>query len=296
MLAISIQNIERRLRGGTQALLVRDRSGAAYVAKFAGNPQGTRTLVNEWIASRLLKHLRVSTPEVCALELKRGIPGEEMLEFQMGQRRIPIAEGVHLGSRCPVDPERKAIFDFLPRTLLDKVTNLSDLLAALVFDRWVSQCDSRQAIFIRESSAGGKPLLRTYLVDHGQSFGGSHWQFSDTPLASLYYDRSIYAEPQLAAIAHSNVDKIQRLNEEIFVSIEQDLPQEWLNANDHEEMNRLFETLAKRRLTLHDSIDRTLREIQQAGYAIPKNARSAYVLIVFLRLVFAWVSHTQAAL
>ena len=281
-LAISIQSIERRLRGGTQALLVRDRSGAAYVAKFAGNPQGTRTLVNEWIVSRLLKYLRVSTPEVHHLHLKRGIPGDELLQFQVGNRTVPIPEGVHFGSRCPVDPEKKAIFDFLPRTLLSKVANLPDLLMAYVFDKWVNQTDARQAIFVRERLPAQTGLFRAYLIDHGLSFGGSRWELGDLALAGLFVDRSIYAQPDFAAITHSNVDKIQQLPQDILFSIEQEIPDDWFQPKDREEMTRLLDALVKRQATLHDTIDRTLRQLQQAGVAIPKDAKNRCLLAVLV--------------
>lgn len=281
-LAIPIQSIERRLRGGTQALLVRDGSGAAYVAKFIGNPQGTRTLVNEWVVSRLLKYLRVSTPEVQPLHLKRGIPGDHLLAFQSGNRLRPIAEGVHFGSRCPVDPERKAIFDFLPRSLLSKVANLPDLLMAYVFDKWVNQVDGRQAIFVRERLAGQTPQFRAYLIDHGLSFGGSRWELNELGLAGLFHDRSIYAEPELAAISHANVDKIQQIPKEALFSIEQEIPEDWLQPQEREEITRLLEALAKRQITLHDTIDRTLRQLQQAGIAIPKNAKNRYLLALLL--------------
>jgi hypothetical protein len=282
--AVSIHSIERRLRGGTQALLVRDSSGDAYVAKFVGNPQGTRTLVNEWIVTRLLKHLRVSTPEVQPVEVNRGVPGEDLLEFQVGNRKIPIQEGVHLGSRCPVDPQRKAIFDFLPRTFLDRIVNLPDLLLAYVFDRWVGQCDSRQAIFVRERGSGPKPSFRAYLIDHGQSFGGSRWEFSDTALAGLFHDRSIYADPDFEAISHSSVEKIQALPGDVLFSVEQEIPREWLPAGDRETLMRLLEVLSQRRFKLHDTVDRALHELRAVGIAIPRTTRNRCLLGLILLL------------
>ncbi len=281
-LAMSIHSIERRLRGGTQALLVRDRAGVAYVAKFIGNPQGTRTLINEWVINHLLRHLRVATPEVQRLDLKRGIPGEDLLSFRSGDRSVPISEGIHFGSRCPVDPGRIAMYDFLPRKLLSKISNLPDLLMAYVFDKWVAQCDSRQAIFVRERAPGATPRFRAYLIDNGLSFGGSRWELGDLPLAGLFHDRSIYAERDFAAISHLNVEKIQELPEEILFSILRDVPEEWLQPTDREEMIRLVEALAKRRITLHDTIERTLRQLQQAGIAASKSTSNRYLLAVLL--------------
>ncbi|HMJ61771.1 MAG TPA: HipA family kinase [Bryobacteraceae bacterium] len=282
--AIPIHTIERRMRGGSQSLFVRDAAGNPYIAKCVGNPQGTRTLINEWIVGKLLKHLRVSTPEVHALKIDRGIPGDELLEFDMGNRKVPIAPGVHFGSRCPVDPEQKTILDFLPRHLIHKVGNLPDLLLAFVFDRWVNQVDTRQAIYIRERSANASGSFRVYLIDHGQSFGGTHWELRDGGLTALHRDRSIYADPAARTECHSAVDRINRLPETSLFSIENDIPDEWFQPGDREEMTRLLELLCGRRTKLHDSIDRALRQMQQAGVAIPKTSAGRRLLGALLLL------------
>lgn len=272
------------MRGGAQSLLVRDGGGNAYVAKCIGNPQGTRTLVNEWIVSRLLKYLRVSTPEVHALQIDRGIPGDNLLEFDIGSRKIQIAPGVHLGSRCPVDPEQKAIFDFLPRRLLHNVVNLPDLLLAFVFDKWVNQTDARQAIFIRERPATPAGKFRTYLIDHGQSFGGSRWEFCDGVLNGLYHDRSIYDDPTAKPECHAAVDRINELPDASVLSIQEDIPVEWLQPGDRDQITRLLEVLCGRRTKLHDTIDRALQQIGEAGIAIPKTADGRRLLGALLLL------------
>lgn len=274
--AIRIHTIERRMRGGSQSLLVRDQAGNAYIAKCVGNPQGTRTLINEWIVSRLLKRLRVSTPNVTALRIECGTPGEHLLEFQVGGRKIPIAPGVHLGSACPADPDRQAIFDFLPRRLLRKVVNLPDLFLSFAFDKWVNQTDSRQTIFIRERGAGGVQF-RTYMIDHGLSFGGSRWEVSDSPLHGLFYDRSVYEDPAFKGECHAAVARIQDLPEKSFSSIKDEIPPEWLAPGDREEMTRLLELLCGRRRKLDGIVDRALRQLHETGI-VPKTAETKLLL------------------
>ena len=283
-IALPIHRIERRMRGGTQALLVRDQAGNAYVAKCVGNPQGTRTLINEWIVSRLLKHLRVSTPAVHALRIERGIPGDHLLEFEVGNKKIPVSDGVHLGSQCPADPARKAIFDFLPRRLLHKVVNLPDLILSFTFDRWVNQTDSRQAIFIRERSPDPGGKFRAYLIDHGLSFGGSRWEMSEGGLKGLYHDRSIYDIPTLEAECDAAVERIQQLPERGLFAIEEEIPPEWLAPGEREDMTRLLELLCERRTKLHEMIDRALRQLHESGAVVPKAADGRIVLGVLLLL------------
>jgi len=206
---VPVHSIERRLRGGSQPLLVRAAGDDVYVAKCAGNPQGNRTLINEWIVTRLLKLLKLCAPEVHPLQIDTGLPGGDLLQFKMGQRTLPVHAGLHLGSRCPVDPAQAAIFDFLPRALLPKVVNLPDLIGAFAVDKWVGQTDSRQAIFTRERSLNRGAEFRAHLIDHGQSFAGSRWEFFDSPLQGLYYDRSIYARPNVEAECQQTVDRIR---------------------------------------------------------------------------------------
>jgi hypothetical protein len=67
---VDINRAIRRMRGRSQAYLVEGNDGRFYVAKFAGNPQGNRTLINEWITAHLLKRLDVSTPLLIVLRLK----------------------------------------------------------------------------------------------------------------------------------------------------------------------------------------------------------------------------------
>ncbi len=257
------------MRGGAQALLVRDEAGNAYVAKCVENPQGTRTLINEWIVSRLLKYLRLSTPAVSAIQIGGGVQGGNLLQFQVGSKSIPIPSGIHCGSACPANPAHKAIFDFLPRRLMQNVVNLPDLIMALAFDKWVSQTDTRQAIFIRERCAGPDAKFRAYLIDHGLSFGGSRWEMSDDTLNGLYHDRSVYDSPGTAHLCHAAVDRIQELREEDLSSLVPDIPEEWLKAGDREEVTRLLELLCYRRAKLHDTMERVLRQLDEAGIVMP---------------------------
>ncbi len=280
-IAIPIESVQRRMRGGSQALLVRTANQSVYIAKCVGNPQGTRTLINEWVVTRLLRFLEVSTPEVHPLQLIRGIEGDDLLNFQIGNRKIPIHDGVHLGSLCPVDPERVAIFDFLPRQLLSKVVNLPDFAIAYVFDRWVGQADTRQAIFTREHSADRKAKFRAYLIDHGFSFGGSRWELSETGLQVLYHDHSIYSGPNIEAECHAAVDRIQQLPDDVLFS-DQDIPAEWFAEGDREQMACLMETLGNRRAKLHESVERALRSIREAGGAISKAPSRGLLLTILV--------------
>ena len=71
------------------------------------------------------------------------------MHFQLGHGRQSVEPGWHFGSRFPGNPERLAVYDFLPDTLLDQVENLAEFHGVLAFDQWIGNADSRQAMFFR---------------------------------------------------------------------------------------------------------------------------------------------------
>ena len=52
MAVTAVQHI-RRMRGGAQGQLMLGEDGHVYVVKFQNNPQHTRVLANEFLATRL---------------------------------------------------------------------------------------------------------------------------------------------------------------------------------------------------------------------------------------------------
>lgn len=151
----------RKMRGGAQAHLLEGEDGAYYVAKFTNNPQHRRILINEWLACVFLRYLQIYVPETALVELTPDfVEANPELYFSIGSRREPVRPGLHFGSRMAVNPDRVAVFDFLPDKLLGKVENRPDFLGMLVFDKWVGNADSRQAVFFRARAKNWTPLKR----------------------------------------------------------------------------------------------------------------------------------------
>ena len=142
---------------------------------------------NEWITTHLLQRLDVSTPSLVVLRLNRQTrKAAESLCFQLGTRSIPIEPGLHLGSLSPSNPTIKPIYDFLPQSLLAKISNLADFAKTLVLDVFLAQADVRQAIFVREGSRDSLGF-RAYLIDHGRALGGSTWELRDLHSHGFYW-------------------------------------------------------------------------------------------------------------
>ena len=247
---VEIKRVIRSLRGGSQARLVEGEDGRFYVCKFAGNPQGNRTLVNEWVTQSILALLEISTPSLCVLKLPDRLR-DETLYFEFGDKRVPVEGQWHLGSLCPVNPEKKPIFDFLPEKLLRNVSNLDDFGRAFVVDRWLAQSDQRQAIFVRDRTlAVGETRMKAYFIDNGMAFDGSYWKLREAVGHGLYMDRRVYDLIDMPSICNQTISQIESFGErQLFWSLAT-LPQCWLSADDREELNRLLMNLHKKRLEL----------------------------------------------
>lgn len=247
---VEIKRIVRPVRGGSQARLVEGDDGRYYIAKFLDNPQGNRTLVNEWVAQSIMTTLGISTPPLCVLRLPDSLL-DDRLYFAIGNKRVPVQGEWHLGSLCPVNPETNAIFDFLPERLLRNIINLDDFARIFVADRWLHQTDKRQAIFVREHAPQASPIrMRAYFIDHGRAFDGSFWDLRETSGHGWYMDRSVYGLIDMATICSETVSQIESLSESEILSSITTLPESWLSAGDSDALNRLLMKLHKNRLRL----------------------------------------------
>ena len=255
----------RKMRGGAQAHLLEGEDGAFYVAKFLNNPQHRRILINEWLACVFLRYLQIYVPETALLELTPDfLEANPELYFSIGPRREPVKPGLHFGSRVAVDPNRVAVFDFLPDKLLAKVENRADFLGMLVFDKWVGNADSRQAVFFRGRAKSWTPLkgeaparvgFFAQMIDHGFAFNGPHWAFQDSPVQGLYFRTSVYDEVRSLDSFEPWLEMVAHFPESVIDSAWKEIPREWFE-DDEEPLEKLLETLLKRRA----QVSRLIRE------------------------------------
>ena len=107
----AVQQI-RRMRGGSQSHLLRASDGNFYVTKFQGNPQHTRVLANEFLASKIGLLLGLPMPEVAVIEVSDWLVNNSPeLHVENGGHTTPCSSGPQLGSRYVADPEKETVFD-----------------------------------------------------------------------------------------------------------------------------------------------------------------------------------------
>ena len=254
----------RKMRGGAQAHLLEASDGQFYIVKFQNNPQHRRILVNELVASVFLKYLQISSADAAVIEVSeeflRENPG---VTIELGAQRHPVAAGRQFGSLYPGDPARIAVYDFVPDTLLHKVRNLSDFLGALVFDKWVSNADGRQAVFFRArvrewvpGAAEAHPLTMGFIalmIDQGFAFNGPEWKFADSPVQGLYSRKLVYNGVESLGQFEPWIERVLHFPEGVVDQAAKQVPPEWI-AGEDEEFERMLEQLMRRRKRVADLI------------------------------------------
>jgi HipA-like protein len=253
---VSARHLIRKMRGGAQSHLISGEDGELYVVKFTNNPQHRRILVNEWLANAFLRYLQIHVPQTALIQVSEDFLAQNPdVYFSVGSRRESALPGLHFGSKMSVNPDKVAVFDFLPEKLLGKVENRVEFLGTLVFDKWVGNADSRQAVFFRARAKTWTPLkgeaparigFFAQMIDHGFAFNGPHWEFLDSPLNGLYFRTSVYEEVTSLDSFQPWLDMVTNFPIEVIDGAWKEIPREWLD-HDEDQLENLLESLLKRR-------------------------------------------------
>ena len=244
----------RRMRGGSQSQLMRASDGNFYITKFQGNPQHTRVLANEFIASKLGLYLGLPMPEVAVIHVSDWlIENTPELRFDMAGLAAPCRSGLQLGSRYVADPEKDVIFDYLPESLmLEKTRSVQNFARVLVLDKWTGNADGRQVIFTKPAMAR---MYNATFIDQGYCFNAGEWNFPDSPLRGVFSRNCVYQdvtgwdsfEPALSHAEQMDSAELWRLTE--------GLPEEWWSRyGSASDLARLIEILHQRRSSIRDLI------------------------------------------
>ena len=246
------------LRGGAQPHLIEGADGNVYAVKFRNNPQHRRVLINEFICSNLLCHLGISTPDIALIEIEeKFIRCNPQMYLQLVGGRGLVQAGIHFGSRYPMDPEKVAIYDFLPDAMLTMVENRTDFMGALVFDKWVSNTDARQAVFCRGIGTDEQwpNTYRVFMIDHGFAFNGGDWNYITSSVQGIYSQKVVYES--VAGLRHFQpwLARIIDFPPAIIEEILRQIPREWLEKEDRVPLEKLIRALIRRRRRVGDLIE-----------------------------------------
>lgn len=241
----------RRLHGGSQSQLLRASDGNYYVTKFLGNPQHDRVLANEFFACRLGQVLCLPVPVVATIEVSEWlIESTPDLCIECNGRRKPLRSGLHVASRFAGNPESDQIVDYLQEEHFSKVLNRMEFPRCLVLDKWISNADGRQAIFVRTRHGDG--YLATF-IDQGYAFNAGEWSFPDLDLHGVYYRNYAYQDVTSWKSFEPALTIAEEMDEQEIWECAAPIPSEWCGP-DAGALSRLVESLYSRRSKIRDLI------------------------------------------
>jgi hypothetical protein len=144
-----------------------------------------------------------------------------------------------------------AVTDFWQDESIGDIHNASDCAGILVFDQWTCNTDARQFLFYRTFKERSWHLS---MIDQGNCFNGSRWNFPDSPLWGLHHGLLPYTRAERFSVFEPWLDRLERrLNRAIIGSVAESVPPEWYGS-DTVGWERLLDRLDCRRLQVRDLI------------------------------------------
>jgi hypothetical protein len=247
----AVQQI-RRMRGGAQGQLMLGADGHIYVVKFQNNPQHTRVLANELVATRLAAAIGLTAPEAELVEVSDWlIENTPELEIDLGRRRERCRAGLHFGSRFAGGTMPGQVVDYLPEDQLAEVKNIGEFAGILALDKWTGNANGRQAVFVRRQR---ERRYKAVFIDFGYCFHAGEWRFEDLPLRGVYYRNVVYREIVGWESFEPWLSRIEKLSDETVWAAANEVPPEWYGG-DLSEMEALVEKLLARRGRVRELIE-----------------------------------------
>jgi hypothetical protein len=194
----------RKLRGGSQPVLVEASDGFHYVVKFQNNFQGPNLLFNEAIGTEIFRLAGLPVPSWRIVTVSESFLARHpdcWLETEHGL--VKPRAGQCFGSRS-LEWNEFRVFEILAGGYFGRVHSRRDFWTAWVLDVLCEHTDNRQALFVEGSSR----WLDAWFVDHGHLMGGANGTQTPFYRASRYIDPRIY--PETASVDAEEIAHIVR--------------------------------------------------------------------------------------
>ncbi|MGB8028881.1 MAG: HipA family kinase [Terracidiphilus sp.] len=251
MAVLAVQQI-RRMRGGAQGQLMLGADGHVYVVKFQNNPQHTRVLANELMASRLAAAAGLTVPETDLVEVSSWlIENTPELEIDLGSTNVRCQAGLQFGSRFAGGTMPGQVVDFLPEEQLLELRNLDEFAGMLALDKWTGNANGRQAVFTRRQR---ERRYKAVFIDFGYCFHAGEWRFEDAPLRGVYYRNDVYREIRGWESFEPWLTRLEKMPAETIWEVANTVPPEWYGG-DQAEMEALMEKLLKRQSRIRELVE-----------------------------------------
>jgi hypothetical protein len=261
-LAVTAVQQIRRMRGGAQSQLMLGADENLYVVKFQNNPQHSRVLANELLATRLAEAVGLTVPACEVIEVSEWlIAHSPELDMEMARTREACAPGLQFGSRFVGGLMPGHVVDYLAEELLLEVKNLNEFPGMLALDKWTGNTNGRQAVYSKRLRE--KRYLATF-VDQGYCFNAGEWKFADAPLRGVFPRNAVYQEVTGWESLEPWLGRIESMSAERIWSIAETVPPEWYGG-DVGAIERLVQQLLERRSRVRELVGE-FRESSRAPF------------------------------
>jgi hypothetical protein len=161
-----VKHIRGMARGSSRPQLILFSDRRLYIVKFKNNAiQGTRALVNEYVAGRLARLLHLPVPRFKIVNINR-----KFIRENRDLSRHHFAPGHQFASEFIHNCKKNWDIRRLPGK--PNIKNRQQLAGIIVFDQWVNNIDRlKRNVLLR--AAPRKGGYKIYMIDHGHSF--SHY-------------------------------------------------------------------------------------------------------------------------
>jgi len=256
---VCAERFVRKLRGGSQPVLVEASDGLLYVLKFRNNLQGANLAFNESIGAQIYKAFALPVPTWKPLVLSTDfVDRTPACWMETMDGRLRPEPGLCFASRF-LGQRGARLFEILPGTSFRHLVNRNCFWLAWVVDICCEHTDNRQALFVN----GPEGRLRTWFIDMGHLFGGA----GGAP-QKRHFSRSRYLDPRVyAKIGSEEMAGFYRMMRSLDVDglwrASRNLPRDWISATAMQMFFCSLDTLANADLCfeiLHVLVDTQSKE------------------------------------
>ena len=258
--ALAAVAVLRKMRGGSQSVLLRATDGALYVVKMMGNPQGPNVLANEVLGNELANYLGLPVPVWRPIYLSDEFLDRNWLcWFESVSGLVRPSAGLHFASLALGEDSSARAYEVLSGACLSRIGNRTDFVAMLVLDLWASNTDNRQAIFVRGADT---QLITAVFVDNGHMFGGPHGQQQLRRGGALFLDRRVYAGLGLRKMFSQWLRRVRSINEGVLLGLARSIPDEWM-SKDY--LTQVISQLRVRQIALSELLENEMSLVGRMG-------------------------------
>ncbi|WP_433968322.1 HipA family kinase [Tunturiibacter gelidiferens] len=258
---LSANKYIRKMKGGSQSILVRANDGRHYVVKMTDNPIGPNLLANEHLGSHVAKAVGLPVAEAKGILLSDSfIDSHPDLWFELPSGVRRPTKGMHFASQFvgqTSGPDRPT--EYISPSRVSMITNREMFLGMYLLDVWANHQDNRQAIFTR----GSTKAQEVCFIDHGHMFGGPAWNFKENPASALHLERSVYNDLWQDEQVTSWISRFQTIIPGVLSSIFPCMPDEWYTGDLNELHRRLADRLICLPKLVNADAERTWHPSQQ---------------------------------